>query len=32
MKFIVENSAEIKDIIEYHNDIEIPDYSKILKK
>ena len=31
MKFIVENSAEIKDIIEYHNDIEIPDYSKNLK-
>jgi len=32
MKFIVENSAEIKDIIEYHNDIEIPDYSKNLKE
>lgn len=32
MKFIVENSVEIKDIIEYHNDIEIPDYSKNLKE
>ncbi|ERK53371.1 bifunctional riboflavin kinase/FAD synthetase [Leptotrichia sp. oral taxon 879] len=32
MKFIVENLAEIKDIIEYHNDIELPDYNKNLKE
>ena len=32
MKFIIENSTEIKDIIEYHSDIEIPDYNKNLKE
>ena len=32
MKFIIENSTEIKDIIEYHSDIEIPDYTKNLKE
>ena len=32
MKFIIENSTKIKDIIEYHSDIEIPDYTKNLKE